>query len=178
MKQPVIIYTNNKLCFLKTKKVEIKVCVCVCVWVVFILRETLIRPVSVTTFVRLNMAMYCLHVYNSLTVIIVFRLLYCKFNDSDALFKNSTIFWQSLCLFISTVAVLGAGLMGAGIAQVSKESFYEFKSKLRLKGLLQSLALVSMWWAFLINFFVSIKCGLLKILGENISVNILMGWGP
>ena len=46
MKQPVIIYTNNKLCFLKTKKVEIKVrvCVCVCVWVVFILRETLIRP--------------------------------------------------------------------------------------------------------------------------------------
>ena len=92
MKQPVIIYTNNKLCFLKTKKVEIKVsvCVCLCVWVVFILRETLIRPVSVTTFVRLNMAMYCLHVYNSLTVIIVFRLLYCKFNDSDALFKNST----------------------------------------------------------------------------------------
>lgn len=88
MKQPVIIYTNNKLCFLKTKKVEIKVCVCVCVWVVFILRE--IRPVSVTTFVRLNMAIYCLHVYNSLTVIIVFRLLYCKFNDSDALFKNST----------------------------------------------------------------------------------------
>lgn len=87
MKQPVIIYTNNKLCFLKTKKVEIKVCVCVCVWVVFILRE--IRPVSVTTFVRLNMAIYCLHVYNSLTVIIVFRLLYCKFNDSDALFKNS-----------------------------------------------------------------------------------------
>ena len=92
MKQPVIIYTNNKLCFLKTKKVEIKVrvCVCVCVWVVFILRETLIRPVSVTTFVRLNMAMYCLHVYNSLTVIIVFRLLYCKSNDNDALFKNST----------------------------------------------------------------------------------------
>ena len=88
MKQPIIIYTNNKLCFLKTKKVEIKVCVCVCVWVVFILRE--IRPVSVTTFVRLNMAIYCLHVYNSLTVIIVFRLLYCKFNDSDALFKNST----------------------------------------------------------------------------------------
>lgn len=88
MKQPVIIYTNNKLCFLKTKKVEIKVCVCVCVWVVFILRE--IRPVSVTTFVRLNMAIYCLHVYNSLAVIIVFRLLYCKFNDSDALFKNST----------------------------------------------------------------------------------------
>ena len=45
MKQPVIIYTNNKLCFLKTKKVEIvKKCVCVCVWVVFILRETLIRP--------------------------------------------------------------------------------------------------------------------------------------
>lgn len=88
MKQPVIIYTNNKLCFLKTKKVEIKVCVCVCVWVVFILRE--IRPVSVTTFVRLNMAMYCLHVYNSLTVIIVFRLLYCKSNDNDALFKNST----------------------------------------------------------------------------------------
>ena len=88
MKQPVIIYTNNKLCFLKTKKVEIKVCVCVCVWVVFILRE--IRPVSVTTFVRLNMAIYCLHVYNSLTVIIVFRLLYCKSNDNDALFKNST----------------------------------------------------------------------------------------
>ena len=29
MKQPVIIYTNNKLCFLKTRKVEIKVCVCV-----------------------------------------------------------------------------------------------------------------------------------------------------
>lgn len=52
------------------------------------------------------------------------------------------------------------------------------KSKLWLKGLLQSLALVSMWLAFLINFFVSIKCGLLKILGENTSVNILMGWGP
>ena len=33
MKQPVIIYTNNKLCFLKTKKVEIKVRVCVCVCV-------------------------------------------------------------------------------------------------------------------------------------------------
>lgn len=48
------------------------------------------KTFSVTTFVRLNMAMYCLHVYNSLTVIIVFRLLYCKFNDSDALFKNST----------------------------------------------------------------------------------------
>ena len=98
MKQPVIIYTNNKLCFLKTKKVEIKVCVCVCVWVVFILRE--IRPVSVTTFVRLNMAIYCLHVYNSLTVIIVFRLLYCKFNDSDALFKNSTNNILTITLFL------------------------------------------------------------------------------
>ena len=146
MKQPVIIYTNNKLCFLKTKKVEIKVCVCVCVWVVFILRETLIRPVSVTTFVRLNMAMYCLHVYNSLTVIIVFRLLYCKFNDSDALFKNSTIFWQSLCLFISTVAVLGAGLMGAGIAQVSKESFYEIKT------LAQRFATVSSSCEYVVSF--------------------------
>lgn len=66
-----------------------KVCVCVCVGG-FYFKGDPNKTFSVTTFVRLNMAMYCLHVYNSLTVIIVFRLLYCKFNDSDALFKNST----------------------------------------------------------------------------------------